>query len=144
MVAMNITQIEQNIKKLLEISDQGFSASKIHIFCGKNACDLDNMQIRYLSADSHYRARFSNTNKVQDNSIEMNILDVPTKREKDSEKILAELYDFNQMPDSLRQAHHNLDIVIEQCYHLKPFASDEERLEHLFTLYEQMTSKGTK
>lgn len=137
MVAMNITQIEQ----YKEISDQSFSASKIHIFCRKNACDLDNMQIRYLSADSHHHAGFSNANKVQGNSIEMYVFEVLDEREKHSEKTLAELYDPDKMPDGLRQAHHNLDIAIEQCYRLKPFASDEERLEHLFTLYEQMTSK---
>lgn len=141
MVAMNITQIECNLKNLLEKSDQSFSASKIHIFCGKNACDLDSMQTRYLSADSHHHAGFSNTKKVQDNSIEMYVFDVPTKREKHSEKTLTELYAPNKMPAGLRQAHQNLDIAIEQCYRLKPFALDEERL---FTLYEQMTSKGCK
>ena len=35
----------------------------------------------------------------------------------------------------------------ERCYRRKPFASDEERLEYLFKLYEQMIdeekSKGT-
>ena len=38
------------------------------------------------------------------------------------------------MPAGLREAHHRL-------YRSKPFASDEERLEHLFKLYEEMTAK---
>jgi hypothetical protein len=139
MVAMNITHIEQH----KEISNQSFSASKIHIFCGKNSCDLDNMQIRYLSTDSHH-AGFSNANKVQGNSIEMYVFEVFDKREKHSEKTLAKFYDPDKMPDGLRQAHQNLDITIKQCYRLKPFASDEERLEHFFTLYEQMTLKENK
>lgn len=58
--------------------------------------------------------------------------------------VTVKFYDPDKMSDGLRQAHHNLDIAIEQCYRTKPFASDEERLEHLFTLYEQMTIKGTK
>ena len=74
--------------------------------------------------------------------LEFHVFNVLDERERHSEKTLAELYDPDKMPSGLREAHHNLDIAIEQCYRLKPFASDEERLEYLFTLYEQMTSKG--
>lgn len=108
MVAMNITQIEQ----YKEISDQSFSASRMYIFYGKNACDLKDIQIRYLVADSHHHAGFTNAKKVQDNSIKMYVFDVPTKREKHSEKTLAELYDPNKMHAGLREAHHNLDVAI--------------------------------
>ena len=45
------------------------------------------------------------------------------------------------MPDGLREAHHHLDLAVERCYRSKPFASDEERLEYLFKLYEDMTAK---
>jgi hypothetical protein len=45
------------------------------------------------------------------------------------------------MPECLKKAHHNLDIAIEQCYRSKPFENDEERLEYLFKMYEEMTSK---
>jgi hypothetical protein len=144
MVAMNITHIECNLKNLLEKSDQNFSFAKMHMFCRKNVCDLEDIQIRYLVADSHHHAGFTNANKVHGNSIEMYVFEVLDEREKHSEKTLAELYDPNKMPDGLREAHHNLDIAIEQCYRTKPFTSDEDRLEHLFTLYEQMTSKGSK
>lgn len=54
---------------------------------------------------------------------------------------LADLYDPDKMPDDLREAHHNLDLVVESCYQDKPFANDEERLECLFKLYEKMTKK---
>jgi hypothetical protein len=46
-----------------------------------------------------------------------------------------------QMPVGLREAHHQLDLAVDRIYRSKPFASDEERLEHLFKLYEEMTSK---
>ncbi len=45
------------------------------------------------------------------------------------------------MPDGLRAAHHNLDLAVDRLYRSKPFTSDEERLEHLFKLYEEMTAK---
>jgi hypothetical protein len=60
---------------------------------------------------------------------------------------LAEQYDPEKMPEGLRQAHKNLDLAIEKCYRDKPFENDEERLAHLFKLYELMIeeekTKGT-
>jgi type II restriction/modification system DNA methylase subunit YeeA len=67
-----------------------------------------------------------------------NILD---EREKHSEKTMAELYDPEKMPDGLRDAHYLLDEVIDKIYRQKPFENDEERLAHLFTLYESMIRK---
>jgi len=57
---------------------------------------------------------------------------------------MAQLYDPDKMPAGLRQAHHNLDIAIEQCYRAKPFTNDEERLEYLFALYEEMIAAEKK
>jgi hypothetical protein len=34
-----------------------------------------------------------------------------------------------------------MNIAIELCYHSRPFLSDEERLEHLFKLYEEMVNE---
>lgn len=80
------------------------------------------------------------TEKQKENITELvnNILD---EREKHSEKTLAQMYDPDKMPEWLKQAHHELDLAIERCYRLKPFESDEERLEYLFTLYEKMIKK---
>lgn len=64
------------------------------------------------------------------------VLDV---REYHCEYTLAELYDPDKMPVNLRQAHAELDLVVDQVYSKAPFASDEERLSKLFSLYEQMT-----
>ena len=61
-------------------------------------------------------------------------------REKYCNKTLAELYDPDKMPSDLAEAHHNLDLCIESCYKKKPFENDEQRLKHLFKMYELMTS----
>jgi len=66
------------------------------------------------------------------------------QREMHSEKTLAELYDPDKMPDELKAAHHQLDLAVERCYRSKPFESDEERLEHLFNLYEKMIASEEK
>lgn len=60
-------------------------------------------------------------------------------REAYPELSIEDLYDPDTMPADLRQAHHELDAVVEQCYQIKPFYSDTERLECLFKLYEKMT-----
>lgn len=62
-------------------------------------------------------------------------------RENHTEMTLGEMYNPESMPLDLKEAHHALDIVVEQCYRTEPFTSDEERLEYLFKLYEKMTKK---
>lgn len=53
---------------------------------------------------------------------------------------LADLYDPVGMPTDLRKAHADLDRAVDRCYRAKPFASDRERVEHLFALYEHLTA----
>ncbi len=76
----------------------------------------------------------------QKQTITMHVGEVLTEREAHSEKTMAQLYDPDKMPDGLRAAHHNLDLAVDRLYRTKPFTSDEERLEHLFKLYEEMTA----
>ncbi|WP_298981617.1 DNA methyltransferase [uncultured Roseibium sp.] len=53
---------------------------------------------------------------------------------------LADLYDPELMPEALRKAHAALDRAVDKLYRSKPFASERERVEHLFGLYETMTA----
>ena len=80
----------------------------------------------------------SNTQKIE---LERHVYSIIEEREHHSEKTLAQLYDPDKMPLSLKEAHHQLDIAVERCYRSKPFESDEERLELLFKLYEQMIAE---
>jgi hypothetical protein len=60
---------------------------------------------------------------------------------------LADLYDPDVMPPDLRRAHRALDEAVDRLYRAAPFASDRERVEHLFMLYEKLTADlltGTK
>lgn len=84
---------------------------------------------------------FPNITEKQKETITELVKNVLDEREKHSEKTLAQMYDPDKMPEWLKQAHHELDLAIERCYRLKPFESDEERLEYLFTLYEKMIEK---
>jgi len=42
------------------------------------------------------------------------------------------------MPPDLRKAHHKLDDAVDALYKRGGFASDRERVEHLFMLYEKL------
>ena len=48
------------------------------------------------------------------------------------------LYDTDAMPPELRKAHTTLDKAVDRLYRAKGFASERERVEHLFMLYEKM------
>ena len=51
---------------------------------------------------------------------------------------LADLYDPDLMPPTLRRAHRALDRAVDRLYRSRGFASERERAEHLFMLYEKM------
>lgn len=71
----------------------------------------------------------------------LRVLDV---REYHSELTLADLYDPDKMPDNLRQAHTQLDDLVDLIYRKRDFASDEERLSLLFEMYAAMTEAEGK
>ena len=51
---------------------------------------------------------------------------------------LADLYDPDLMPPNLRRAHHALDRAVDRLYRRQRLASERERVEYLFALYERM------
>ena len=63
-------------------------------------------------------------------------------RERHFPATIAELYNPENMPEDLRRAHDRNDEVLERIYIGRRFKNDTERLEKLFDLYTQMTSKG--
>ena len=53
---------------------------------------------------------------------------------------IADLYDPQDMPENLRQAHEQNDETVERIFIGKRFRNDTERLEKLFELYTKMTA----
>jgi hypothetical protein len=53
---------------------------------------------------------------------------------------LADLYSPLTMPPVLVKAHQTLDKAVDVCYRSQPFTTDANRMEFLFTLYEQYTA----
>ncbi len=86
---------------------------------------------------------FTDENKIDLTRCAENIL---LAREAHWPATIAELYDPEMMPDDLRAAHDRNDEVLERIYIGRRFKNDTERLETLFQLYTEMTSreKGKK
>lgn len=51
---------------------------------------------------------------------------------------LTDLYHPDLMPPNLRRAHQGLDRAVDRLYRRTGFASERERVDHLFALYERM------
>lgn len=116
-------------------------SSKIHMVWIKIVSWKLKNDYRYSSTLCYNNFPFPNITEKQKETITDLVHNILDEREKHSEKTLAQMYDPDKMPEWLKQAHHELDLAIERCYRLKPFESDEERLEYLFTLYEKMIEK---
>ena len=122
----------------------GLLSSKIHIVWVRIVAGRMKMDMQYSNTICYNTFPFPNISQKQKDEITELVFAILDEREKHSQKTLAQLYDPDKMPEGLKKAHHNLDIAIEQCYRPKPFESDEERLEYLFKMYEEMTSKEVK
>lgn len=84
---------------------------------------------------------WADTTKPQRDYIEKLAQNVLLAREEFSNRSLAELYDPDKMPDSLRAAHKALDLAVDGLYRTAPFRDNTERLEHLFGRYEKLIAK---
>ncbi|MDW9620199.1 DNA methyltransferase [Sinorhizobium meliloti] len=70
--------------------------------------------------------------------------DILLAREAHFPATIADLYDPDNMPADLREAHERNDEVLERIYIGRRFRNDTERLEKLFDLYTKMTSDSGK
>ena len=123
-----------------DISILGVLTSSMHMVWMKTTCGRLKTDYNYSIQLAYNTFPFPKISEKQKEQLSEHVFNILDEREKYSEKTLAQLYDPDKMPDGLRDAHHNLDLAIEQCYRKKPFTSDEERLEYLFGLYEEMVA----
>ena len=99
---------------------------------------------RYSSAITYNNFPIPKLKYNQMESLSELCLEIIDARNMHPGKTLAQLYDPDKMPQNLRDAHHELDLAVDAIYRKEPFKNDEERLAHLFKLYEKMTSGEKK
>jgi hypothetical protein len=119
----------------------GIVSSRLHMVWTKAVAGQLETRIRYSSSIVYNNFPVPDLSDKQKKMIENHVFEVIGVRENHSEKNLADLYDPDLMPNDLKDAHNQLDIVVELCYRTKPFRNDEERLSYLFTLYEEILEK---
>jgi type I restriction-modification system DNA methylase subunit len=119
----------------------GVLNSKMHMVWLRTVGGKLEERIRYSKDVVYNNFPFPPISTQRKNEITQSVFRILEEREKYSDKTLAELYDPIKMPDGLREAHLQNDIIIEKCYRSTPFNSDEERLEYLFKLYEKMIAE---
>lgn len=121
----------------------GVISSIMHMAWVRAVCGKLEDRLRYSSSLCYNTFPFPTISDKQKEQINLHVFEVLDERAKYPEKTLAQLYDPDKMPKGLKEAHHQLDLAIERCYRLKPFESDVERLEYLFKMYEEMTTKNS-
>ena len=119
----------------------GVISSRTHMAWMRITCGRLKSDYRYSSALCYNTFPIPDLTEAQKQTITMHVFEVLEEREKHPEKTMTQLYDPDKMPDGLHQAHYQLDLAVDRLYRAKPFVSDEERLEHLFKLYEEMIAK---
>lgn len=97
---------------------------------------------RYSAGLCYNPFPFPKLTKAKKDEIEDAAWEVLGARESHLGMTLAQLYDPETMPDDLREAHHNLDLIVDSCYREQPFTNENERLEWLLKLYEKMTKEN--
>lgn len=119
----------------------GILTSRMHMTWVRTVGGRLETRYRYSAQLCYNTFPFPSVSSEVKAAIEQATEDVLITRANHPRLTLADLYDSDRMPDDLRQAHTQLDDLVERCYNGYPFASDEARLECLFKLYEKMNKE---
>ncbi|MCE9545883.1 MAG: class I SAM-dependent DNA methyltransferase [Planctomycetia bacterium] len=122
----------------------GVLTSSMHMAWVRQVCGRLKSDYRYSAklVYNNYPWPESATDK-QKTAVEAKAQAVLDARAAFPDSSLGDLYDPLTMPAKLVKAHTQLDRAVELCYRAKPFATDRERVEFLFGLYEKLTSPLT-
>jgi hypothetical protein len=122
------------------IFDLGILTSNMHMAWVRAVCGRLKSDYRY-SKDIVYNnfpwPETTDDQKQRLGELAQGILDA---RANHPESNLADLYDPLTMPSDLRKAHDAVDRYVDRLYRKQPFDSDADRVAHLFTLYQKLTT----
>lgn len=115
--------------------------SKIHTLWIKTVCGKLKTDYRYSSTLGYNTFPCPPLTSQQKEKLNQSAINILFARANHPELTLADMYDPNKMPEDLRQAHEENDILVDKLYRSTPFQTDEARLATLFKLYEEMTGR---
>ena len=123
--------------------DFAILTSAMHMAWMRTVCGRLEMRYRYSRDLCYNTFPWPTPSTQQKKHIEALAESILMTREMYPDMTLADMYDPDKMPEPLRAAHTALDIAVDGLYRKKPFASDEERLQLLFELYEKLVSENS-
>jgi hypothetical protein len=112
--------------------------SKMNLVWIRTVCGKLESRLRYSSMlgwNTFPVPAFTEKNKYD---LTLSAEDILLVRESHFPATIADLYDPENIPPDLRQAHERNDEVLERIYIGRRFRNDTERLEKLFELYTKM------
>lgn len=118
-------------------------SSRLHYVWGASVGGRFKMDPRYSNTLVYNTFPLPSLSEQQKASLEDFAVAILGAREGYPGKTISWLYDPNNMPSDLLEAHKALDDALETIYIGRPFSSDAERLGHLFKLYSAMVKKST-
>jgi len=119
----------------------GVISSVMHMAWVKYTCGRIKSDYRYSTrlVYNNYPWPVTITDK-QKNEVEKQAQAVLDARAKFPDSTLADLYDPLTMPVELTKAHEKLDRAVDKCYRPQPFPNELNRMQFLFSLYEDLIS----
>lgn len=118
--------------------------SKMHMTWVKSVSGRLGTGISYSAQISYNTFPVPSLSDTQLVSLRASAKELLFTRQNYTEKSFAEMYDPENMPEDLREAHYQNDLLVDRLYRQKPFESDEERLAALYSLYELMLAQAVK
>ncbi|MEO9347611.1 DNA methyltransferase [Acinetobacter radioresistens] len=113
-------------------------SSKMHMLWTKAVAGALESRIRYSNILCYNTFPFPKINENQKLLLINQSIAILQEREKYSDKNIADIYDPEKMPLSLKNVHKENDLLIESIYRKSIFQDDNERLDYLFKKYEKM------
>lgn len=112
--------------------------SKLHYIWISTVCVRLEERLSYSNTMGWNTFPTPNLNDERRLSLANSARNILLTREKHYPATIAKLYDSEAMPEDLRTAHLENDLLIESFYRDEPFVSDLDRLAHLFKEYKRM------
>lgn len=119
-------------------------SSAMHMAWVKITCGRLKTDYRYSAKLCYNTFPLPSLTDKQKQTLHAAALEIMDIRERHTEMTLGEMYSPERMPEDLKLAHENLDVLVDRLYRKKPFATDEERLEVLFPLYKALAEAASR
>lgn len=121
------------------LSDFAVITSSVFMSWMKTICGRLKSDYRITKNNVYNNFPWSKIDNKQKGAISKTAQDILNARSLYPDSSLADLYDPLTMPIELRKTHEANDKAVLKAYGLKPNATEEEIVQHLFKMYENLT-----